>query len=89
MSIADIIKSLPRRSKVDDIPGTIEEYLDERCPLCSRKFKIRKPCCSNPNFTKECSCGYKIILTDYNSGSASSVMDEGGPITETQTVANP
>lgn len=65
MNIADLLKTLPVRSKKDDIPGTIAEYTQEECPVCGKFLKIKKPCCSNPNQTKECSCGYKIILADH------------------------
>lgn len=54
------LSKLNRRSKSDDIPGTVEQILDEVCPVCGRLMKKYKACCSNPLGHKGCSCGYKI-----------------------------
>ena len=58
----DYLKSLTKRQKHDPIPGTIEGYLDQDCPLCGRTLAKMKPCCSNPNGHVACSdplCGYR------------------------------
>jgi hypothetical protein len=62
MNISDLLKSLPKRSKKDDIPGTVEAYLDELCPACGGKLKLMKPCCSNPRKSKVCVCGWTQYL---------------------------
>lgn len=64
MNAVDYMKQMKRRSKTDDIPGTVEAYLDELCPIpgCGKKLKLMKPCCSSKFGTKECICGYKIML---------------------------
>lgn len=62
MSIQDYIKGLKRSSKSDDIPGTVEAYLDELCPACGNKMKLMRPCCSEKRFTKVCICGYKQFV---------------------------
>jgi len=58
----EYLKSLPRKTKEMDIPGTVEAYLDEICPLCGKPLKQMKPCCGSPNGYKMCVCGYKIII---------------------------
>ena len=63
MNISDYMKQMKRGSKKDDIPGTVQEYLDEPCPACGKKLKLMKPCCGSPHGTKECVCGWKIQLT--------------------------
>jgi hypothetical protein len=59
MELNEIIKTLSRTSKKADIPGAIEKYLDELCPLCNKKLRKMKPCCSSPIAWIACSCGYK------------------------------
>jgi hypothetical protein len=48
MNMTEYLKGLRRSSKLDDIPGTVEAYLDEICPACKKKMKLFKPCCGNP-----------------------------------------
>jgi hypothetical protein len=62
-NIAELLKTLSRRSKKDDLPGTVEAFLDEKCPICNRNLKKKKPCCGAAKGTKECLCGYRVILT--------------------------
>lgn len=62
MDIAKYISTLKRRALSDDIPGTYE-WLDDLCPACGNKLKLKYKCCNNPNDIKECTCGYKIALT--------------------------
>ena len=62
MSIQEYIKNLKKVSKQDDIPGTVDTYLDELCPLCRKKLKIMKPCCASKQRTKVCVCGWKVYL---------------------------
>ena len=68
MNVNEYLKSLFVSSKGDDIPGTVEAYLDELCPTpgCGKRLKIFKPCCSNPYYKKECLCGYRIDIVDYS-----------------------
>ena len=87
MAIADLLKMLPVRSKKDPIPG-VTEILEEFCPVCSARMFLREPCCSNPNHMKECSCGYKIVATEYNDRGISLVVDESGAITTTEGMAS-
>lgn len=61
-NLNDYLKGLNRRKKSDDIPGTIEEYLEEECPSCKEKLRKFKPCCGSPNGYKGCKCGYKVII---------------------------
>lgn len=58
-SIIDYIKSLPKHSKEDPVPGTYLNILDDACPMCGRKLVLMKPCCTNPDSHLECYCGYK------------------------------
>lgn len=60
--ISDMLSSAKKVSKADDIPGTVEAYLDELCPACGKKMKLMKPCCGSPNGYKKCNCGYKVVL---------------------------
>jgi predicted RNA-binding Zn-ribbon protein involved in translation (DUF1610 family) len=63
MDLTAYLKGLKKTSKQDDIPGTVEEYLEEPCPACGKKLKIMKPCCSSKQRTKVCSsCGWKAVL---------------------------
>jgi hypothetical protein len=63
-NIQDYLKELKRSSKKDDIPGTVSEVTQEKCPACNKEFlKLYKPCCGSPKGSKGCRCGYKIILT--------------------------
>jgi len=62
MKLSEMLAKLKTSSKSEDIPGTVESYLDELCPSCQNKLKLMKPCCGSPNGTKQCSCGYKIQL---------------------------
>ena len=63
MNISDYMKQMKRGSKSDDIPGTVQEYLEELCPVCGKKLKLMKPCCSNKFGSKDCVCGWKASLT--------------------------
>lgn len=54
------LRKFARRSKMDDIPGTVLTILDEKCPLCGRIMRKYKPCCGNPHGYTGCPCGYKI-----------------------------
>lgn len=62
MNLKDMLAKAIKGSKKDDIPGTVEAYLDELCPVCGNKIKLMKPCCGSPNGLKQCNCGYKIQL---------------------------
>jgi hypothetical protein len=62
MSLSDLLSGLKRSSKADDIPGTIQEYTDEKCPACEGLMKVYKPCCGNPKGYKGCRCGYKYSI---------------------------
>jgi len=63
MDIKEYLKNLKVSSKSDDIPGTVEAYLDELCPSCGKKMKIMKPCCNSPKRIKICgACGFKVYL---------------------------
>jgi len=54
------LSNLKRRSKRDDIPGTVETILEEKCPFCGKLMRKYKPCCGSPHGFKGCPCGYKI-----------------------------
>lgn len=58
------LSNLRRRSKSDDIPGTVETILEENCPNCGKLIRKYKPCCGSPHGYKGCICGYKITLDD-------------------------
>jgi hypothetical protein len=60
--IDQILKGLKRRTKADDIPGTVESYLEDMCPTgCGGQIRKMKPCCGSPNGYVECErCHYKI-----------------------------
>lgn len=61
MKLADMLSSAKKVSKKDDMPGTVEGYLEELCPLCGRKLREYKPCCGSPKGYKGCTpCGYKV-----------------------------
>jgi hypothetical protein len=63
MNLQAYLKGLKRSSKTEDIPGTVEAYLDELCPVCSKKLKIMKPCCSEKRRSKVCGvCDWKSYL---------------------------
>ena len=62
MIIREYMKGLKRSSKADDIPGTVEAYLDELCPACGKKLKIMKSCCSEKRRKKVCICGWTSYL---------------------------
>jgi len=62
MNPNDLIKGLTKSSKKADVPGTVQEFLDELCPACGGKLKIYKACCGSPNGYKGCNCGYKVTL---------------------------
>ena len=62
LNLQKYLEGLTRSSKKDDIPGTVEAYLDELCPLCSEKLKIMKPCCAEKYRTKVCVCGWKRYM---------------------------
>jgi len=61
------LSQLKKSSKKDDVPGTVEAYLEELCPVpnCGKKLKLMKPCCTSRFFTKECKCGYKATVNHY------------------------
>jgi len=62
VDISKFIKG--RRSKSDDIPGTVDEYLEEACPVCGKGLKRMKPCCGSPQGYIQCraNCGYKRTI---------------------------
>jgi hypothetical protein len=61
VELNDYLRSLKKRSKADDIPGTVEEGQEEKCPACGGMMKKYKPCCGSPIGYLKCSkCGYKI-----------------------------
>lgn len=64
MNLSEYLKGLKRRNKDDDIPGTVEAYLDRLCPNCGKGLKQMKPCCGSPNGYIQCrgNCGYKESL---------------------------
>ena len=62
MNVTDYMKQMKRRSKADDIPGTVKEYLDTECPACGKKLKRYKPCCGSKYGYDGCVCEYKINL---------------------------
>lgn len=67
--LTNYLKSLNRRTKDDDLPGSVLKVLDEPCPLCGRNMKLYRPCCGAPNGTKECKrCDYKVIVTSDSDG---------------------
>jgi uncharacterized protein (DUF983 family) len=57
------LSKLKRSSKKDEIPGTVEAYLDEICPSCMKgRLAKYRPCCGSPKGYTGCkTCGYKII----------------------------
>ena len=58
--ITDYLKTLKRRSKKDDIPGTTEGEVAKECPVCGRKMRIYKSCCGSPNgYTGGNACNWK------------------------------
>jgi hypothetical protein len=59
MDLQAYLKTLRRGSKKDDLPGTVDVYLDELCPECGHKQRIYKPCCGSPMGYKGCPCGYR------------------------------
>ncbi len=63
MNVQELLKGFTKRSKKDDVPGTVEAYLEEKCPNCGAELKLMKPCCGSPKGRKECRCGYKVQLT--------------------------
>ena len=84
-NISEYLKTLNRRNKADDIPGTVQTYLDELCPSCGKKLRLMKPCCSSKFGTKECkACGYKIVLGPIAGDSRRSV---GGVVEESRTAS--
>jgi len=62
MDVGQLLSGLKKTSKKDDIPGTVEQYLEEVCPACHGTLKIMKPCCGEPRRVKQCACGYKVYL---------------------------
>ena len=62
MNLAEMLAKAKKVSKKDDIPGSIDHVLEERCPACKRHMKLYKPCCGSTNGYKGCNCGYKINL---------------------------
>ena len=58
MKISEFI--LARRSKKDDIPGTVENTTEKKCPVCGRFMRKYKPCCGEPKGYIGCRlCGWK------------------------------
>jgi rRNA maturation protein Nop10 len=65
MDLTEYLKGLKKVSKTDPIPGTLDRYLDEKCPECGGQIRLLKPCCLYKFGTKECSvCGRKVRLTE-------------------------
>jgi hypothetical protein len=62
MNIQEYLKGLKRSSKSDDIPGTVEAYLDEPCPVCGKNLKLMKACCTSKLKSKVCVCGWKSYV---------------------------
>ena len=64
MDLVNYLKGLKRRAKSDDIPGTVEAYLERECPACGKGLKHMKPCCGSPKGVIQCraNCGYKEQL---------------------------
>jgi len=61
MNVQEMIANAKKGSKKDDIPGTVEGYLDELCPICGKKMREYKPCCGSPKGYKGCNpCNYKV-----------------------------
>lgn len=56
------LKTLPRKNKLSDIPGTVDSYLEDMCPVsCGGQMRKMKPCCGSPKGYLECGkCHYKI-----------------------------
>lgn len=63
MNVQEMLAKAKKGSKADDVPGTVEAYLDELCPACGKKMKLMKPCCSEKHGSKKCVCGYRIIIS--------------------------
>lgn len=62
MELDSYLKTLKKRSKADDIPGTVAEILKEKCPACDSPMKKYNPCCGSPlGYTKCIKCGYKVV----------------------------
>jgi transcription elongation factor Elf1 len=53
-----------RRSKRDPVPGTVEAYLETKCPKCgTERLVIIKPCCGAPKGYLYCKgCGHEKIM---------------------------
>jgi len=66
MNLNEYMKGLKRSSKADDIPGSVEAYLEELCPVpgCGKKLKKFRKCCGYPVGYVGCNCGYKVFLTN-------------------------
>ena len=64
MDLIEYIKGLNRRSKFDDMPGTVEKFLDEPCPNCGKGLKKMHPCCGDPPGSIQCvaKCGYYVSV---------------------------
>ncbi len=63
MDVMDYVSG--KRSKSDDLPGTVEAILERECPVCGKKLKQMKPCCGSPMGYIRCrdnSCGYRESL---------------------------
>ncbi len=71
MQVADYMKQMKKGSKKDDLPGTVEGVLDEKCPNCGKNMKLYKKCCGYNFGYKGCSCGFKIVLSGGSNGSDS------------------
>ncbi len=80
MDLTQYLKDLKRASKSDDIPGSVEAYLEELCPNCGKKLKLYKKCCGNPNGYVGCNCGYKVIASGGSNGSTGQPVLPGGAI---------
>ena len=72
------LSKLQRRSKKDDIPGTVVSILLDKCPVCGNYMKQYKACCGSPFGYRGCGCGYKITNVDDRKRSDSGTVEEGG-----------
>lgn len=62
--LAAYLESLKRGSKKDLQPGYMQT--DEDCPACGEKMVKYPACCSSPNPTLKCTCGYVVNLEEPN-----------------------
>lgn len=62
MNLKEYMSGLKKSSKLDDVPGTVAEILEQLCPACERKLRRYKPCCGSKYGYVGCICGYKYQL---------------------------